>query len=151
MSIEDTMKDMAESQRELAAAMREYASVIAQYSKSIVSAATGAADEAPAELKSEPKAKPGRPAGSTNKKKEEPAPPAEEPEDDDNGDDGFGEEDENTSAVSFDDVKEALKGVAKKHSKDKALEILGKFGYKGIPEIKEADYAKVHAAATKLL
>lgn len=69
--------------------------------------------------------------------------------------DGFDDDagEEAAEALTADDVKKKLFAVKDANGGDKsaALEIIGKFGYAAIPEVKEKDYAKVVKACDKWL
>lgn len=66
-------------------------------------------------------------------------------------DDMFGEEAEEESGPTLDDVRKVVKDFATKHGKEKALKLLGKFKVTSIPDIKKTDYAKVIELAKKHL
>lgn len=143
MSFEESLKALADSNLRLAAAMDKYADTITKFGLKVEEANTGKAEETEEEAPVAEKKPRGRPA----KAKPEPTP---EPEVEDE-DDGFGEEEEEEAAIDFAAVKQALKDVAAKVGKEKALKIMHDRGYKAIPEIKEKDYKAVYDAAQKLL
>lgn len=134
MSLEESMNALAESNLKLAAAMSHYAGVMDKYGAKVIGANNGdepaAATQAAA---AEPK-KPGRP------KKDEPKPA---------GDDGFGEAEAKSAApakITADQMKAKLLEVRDAHGdKQPALDIIGKYGYQGIPDVKPADYQKIWA------
>ena len=122
------MKALAESNLKLADAMTNYGTILNNIANSnptsvVVNKVEGG-EAAPA------KAKPGP------KPKDKPAdPPKVE-------DDGFGED---AKVYTFDDTKAKLMAVKDKNGGDKqaALDIIGKYGYKALPEIGEAHYADI--------
>lgn len=152
-ALADSNHALAESNIKLAASFDRYADTLERYAGKVVSLATGedigttAAPEKPKAAEAEkPKAGRGRP-------KKEDAPPPAADANDGFGDDGFGDEgNEATPALDFDAVKAKLFEVRDKFGdKGKALEIIGKFGYKALPEIQEKDFGKIYAEAEKML
>lgn len=152
MSLEKSMADLAESNIKLAAAQERLATaqeaVADKYQEMMAffaanqgeaAATPAAAEKAPAEKRG-----PGRP-----KKTEKIAPPPPEDNDDDEGlddDDGMG--DEPTQRTS-DEVKAILQKF--KAAGGVPRDIMGKFGAKAFPELKEADFNAVYEATEKAL
>lgn len=99
-------------------------------------------EEVESPYKEEPKKGKGKSAPAKEEVAEEA--PAEE-------DDMFGDEAEESNEPTLDDVRKVVKDFATKHGKEKALKLLGKFKVTSIPDIKQADYAKVIELAKKHL
>lgn len=143
MSLEDAVLKSAEAQLALAKAMNYYADTINKYGLKVEQA--GGAE--PAAARTAADEKPGR------KKRVVDAAPEPEIEPEIEDDDGFDEpEEESTDVLTADDIRGILLKVRDKFGdKSHAIAICNKFGYKGIPDIKEKDYAKVYAAAKSKL
>ena len=137
MSLEESMKDLAESNRELAAAQRYYAGVIEKFGLKVESENEGKAPAAAAA------AKESKPAAGKGKSK--PAdPPAAAKEDDGFGDDEGGE-DEIPKELNADIIKAKLFEVKDAYGdKAVALKIIQDLGYNAIPDVKAKDYEKVY-------
>ncbi len=143
MSLEESMKELAASNRELAAAQTHYASVIERFGLKIESSNEGKTAPAAASDEKPAKGKPGR------KPKVE---PAETQTDDDDGvgdDDGGSDVPDNLTAA---DVKAKLLEVKDAHGDKKfALDILKEYGYKAIGEVQPKDFKAVYADCVKSL
>ena len=146
MSLEDSMKTLAESNLKLAAAMDNYAATIEKFGSMVVAQpgdAPAAATEkaAPAEKAPATKGK-GRGKAATKA-------------DDDAGfsdDDGFDGEAEVPEKLTGDQVKAKLLEVRDAYGdKAPALKIINDLGYNAIPDVKAADYQKVWAACEKAI
>ena len=161
MSLEDSMKALAESNLKLAAAQEHYAGVIEKFG-SLVVASAGDAAPAAAAASTKADAAPattGKGKGKGGKGKAE---PAAETKTDDAGfgdDDGFGGDDaggegeaEGPEKLTGDQVKAKLLEVRDAYGdKAPALKIINDLGYNAIPDVKAADYQKVWAACEKAI
>ena len=146
MSLEESMKDLADANRELAAGLREYSAVI----KKVGLKALGKEDVADAEdKKPAEEKKPGRPKGSTKPK---PAPVEEEEEAED---DGLGgdepEEEEEEEGVDADTVKAKLKELGDATERTVASAIFRDMGFKSFNDIPDGKLQAVYDAAVKAL
>ena len=159
MSLEDSMKALAESNLKLAAAQEHYAGVIEKFG-SLVVATNGEAATVATPAK-EPAAKGGKAGGKgKGSTKADPAPDASAAGDgfggDDAGGDGFGGDDagepEVPEKLTGDQVKAKLLEVRDAYGdKAPALKIINDLGYAAIPDVKPADYKKVWIAAEKAI
>ena len=155
MSLEESMKALAESNLKLAAAQEHYAGVIEKFGSLVVaSAGDGAAAATPAKTDAAPAAKGGK-GSKGGKGKTDPAP---ETKNDDAGfgdDDGFGGEDgepEVPEKLTADQVKAKLLEVRDAYGdKAPALKIINDLGYSAIPDVKPADFKKVWTACEKAI
>lgn len=154
MSLEDSMKTLAESNLKLAEAMDNYAGIIEKFGSMVV-AQPGDAPAAATE-----KAAPAEKAPATKGKGRGKAATKAEPETkaDDAGfgdDDGFGGEGgeaEVPEKLTGDQVKAKLLEVRDAYGdKAPALKIINDLGYNAIPDVKAADYQKVWAACEKAI
>ena len=152
MSLEESMKDLADANRELAAGLREYAGVI----KKVGLKALGKADSEEEEEEGAPKPKASKSTATKSTatksatKKSAPKDEGEEEEEEDPF--GENEEEEEEEEVTLDDVKAALIALRDKTGdKEAPLAVMGKFGYKKVPDIQSKDFAKVKAAAEAAL
>jgi hypothetical protein len=144
MSLEDSMKDLAESNRELAKAQKYYAGVIEKFGLKVENDNGEKTDKPAAEDK-----KPGRPKGSTKPK---PAPVEEEEEDDGlGGDEAEEEEEEEESSISADEVKAKLKELGEATERSVASAIFRDMGFKSFPDIPDNKLQAVYDAAVKAL
>lgn len=153
MSLEESMKALAESNLKLAAAQEHYAGVIEKFGSLVVaSAGDGAAtptkaDAAPATSKG------GK--GKGGKGKTDPAPEAKNDDAGFGDDDGFGGEDgepEVPEKLTADQVKAKLLEVRDAYGdKAPALKIINDLGYSAIPDVKPADFKKVWTACEKAI
>ena len=148
MSLEETMKDLADSNRELAAAQKFYAGVIQKFGLKIEGTNEGTTAEA-ADEKAAPAAdkKPkGRPAKAATK-----AAPVPEEEDDDDGM-GEDEDEDEESELTREDVKNKLKEVIEATDDRKAASAIFKnLGYASVADIAEKDFQKVYDLAVKAI
>ena len=135
MSLEDSMNNLAR-------AMDRYADVIEKYGTMALVAngeggQAGTATTTKAAEPAAPKSKGGRP------KKEDVKTDA--PAGDGFGGDGFGgDEPSAPDNITADSMKAKLLEVRDAHGdKQPALDIIGKYGYAAIPDIKPADYKKI--------
>ena len=148
MSLEDSMKTLAESNLKLAAAMDNYAATIEKFGSMVVAQPGVAAEPSP---EPEPAEKPAPAAKKAAAKKAEPEAKA----DDDAGfgeDDGFDGEAEVPEKLTGDQVKAKLLEVRDAYGdKAPALKIINDLGYNAIPDVKAADYQKVWAACEKAI
>lgn len=138
-TLEESIKALAESNVALAKAQTYYADTINKFGLKI-NEANGEAGATPGKSTEKATEKAETPA---QRKKREAAEAAEAAKGKDS--DGFDDEPEQaTEALTADDVKKKLFEV-KDAAGDKqpALDIIGEYGYKAIPEVKEKDYAKV--------
>lgn len=152
MSLEDSMKTLAESNLKLAAAMDSYAATIEKFGSMVV-AQPGDAPAAATE-----KAAPAEKAPATKGKGRGKAATKAEPET--TGDDGaaegdgFGDEGaaEVPDKLTADQVKAKLLEVRDAYGdKAPALKIINDLGYNAIPDVKPADFQKVWAACEKAI
>ena len=157
MSLEESMKALAESNLKLAAAQEHYAGVIEKFG-SLVVASAGDAAPATAAASTKTDAAPataGKGKGKGGKGKTEPA--AETKTDDAGfGDyDGFGDEGgeaEVPDDLTADQVKAKLLEVRDAYGdKAPALKIINDLGYSAIPDVKPADFKKVWIACDKAI
>lgn len=154
MSLEDSMKTLAESNLKLAAAMDSYAATIEKFGSMVVAQpgdAPAAATEkaAPAEKAPAKKAA----AKKAAAKKAEPETQADDAGlGDDDGFGGEGGEAEVPEKLTGDQVKAKLLEVRDAYGdKAPALKIINDLGYNAIPDVKAADYQKVWAACEKAI
>lgn len=156
MSLEESMKDLAESNRELAKAQRYYAGVIEKFGLKVESDNTG---KTPAPAASTPEKAPKTETAAQKKAREKAEKEAKAKKDED---DGFGDEpeqqdeqedeDEIPSELTLDIVKAKLFEVKDAYGdKTPALAIIQKLGYDAIPNVKAKDFEKVYRAAVKAL
>ena len=153
MSLEDSMKTLAESNLKLAAAMDNYAATIEKFGSMVVAQpgdAPAAATEKAAPAEKAPATK-GKGRGKAATKAE----PEAKADDDDAGfgeDDGFDGEAEVPEKLTGDQVKAKLLEVRDAYGdKAPALKIINDLGYNAIPDVKAADYQKVWAACEKAI
>lgn len=160
MSLEDSMKALAESNLKLAAAQERYAGVIEKFGSLVVaSAGEGAAAATPTKTDAAPATGKGKGKAATGKGKSEPA--ADTTKADDGGfgdDDGFGnegaggDEPEVPEKLTSDQVKAKLLEVRDAYGdKAPALKIINDLGYSAIPDVKPADFKKVWIASEKAI
>ena len=161
MSLEESMKALAESNLKLAAAQEHYAGVIEKFGSLVVAspgAGTAATPAAAAETT-------GKPLTAAQKKKAEKE--AAEKAAAGGGGDGFGgdgdgfgdeggeaggDEPEVPEKLTGDQVKAKLLEVRDAYGdKAPALKIINDLGYAAIPDVKPADYKKVWIAAEKAI
>ena len=151
MSLEESMKDLADANRELAAGLREYAGVI----KKVGLKALGKADSEEEEEEGAPKPKASKSTATKStaaKSATKKSAPKEEEEEEEEDPFGENEEEEEEEEVTLDDVKAALIALRDKTGdKEAPLAVMGKFGYKKVPDIQSKDFAKVKAAAEAAL
>lgn len=158
MSLEESMKALAESNLKLAAAQEHYAGVIEKFG-SLVVASAGDAAPATAAASTKTDAAPataGKGKGKGGKGKAE---PAAETKTDDAGfgdDDGFGGDEGGEAEVpddlTADQVKAKLLEVRDAYGdKAPALKIINDLGYSAIPDVKKADFKKVWIACDKAI
>ncbi len=153
-TLEESLKLLAESNVTLAKAQTYYADTINKFGLKIEKANEGKTPNPDGEATGS-SAPPPKAETAAQKKKREAAESAareEETGEEETGeDDGFGEEEEEKGApenISAEDVRAILLKVRDKFGdKSHAIDICKKFGYKGIPDIKEKDYEKVFKAA----
>ena len=148
MSLEDSMKELADSNRELAAAMKGYTKAITENARLVV---TGAAE--PAEAATPAKAPPAKSTPAKGKGKGK----TETPPDDGLGgdDDGFADGGSNADVpkkITADMVKAKLLEVRDAYGdKAPALKIIQDLGYAAIPDVKPADFEKVWIACDEAI
>ena len=143
MSLEDSMKELAESNLTLAKAFNYYAGVVEKFGLKFEGDNGAAPAAAPAGDK--PKA--------TRGKKAEPV-AATTDDSDGFGDAGFGDDDASgvPEKITADMMKGKLIEVRDAYGdKAPALKIINAYGYNAIPEVKPADYAKVWADCDKAI
>lgn len=135
MSLEDAMNN-------LASAMNRYADVIEKHGSTTLLKAVG--DSATASTSDASKS-----AEGTAVKGKGGRPKKDEPKPDAGDDDGFGGGGSASSVpdkITADQMKAKLLEVRDAHGdKQPALDIIGKYGYAAIPDIKAADYKKIWA------
>ena len=157
MSLEDSMKALAESNLKLAAAQEHYAGVIEKFGSLVVASAGDAAPAASTSTKADAAPAAGKGKGK-GKGKADPAPA--ETKNDDAGfgdDDGFGgdeggDDSEVPEKLTADQVKAKLLEVRDAYGdKAPALKIINDLGYSAIPDVKPADYKKVWVACEKAI
>lgn len=158
MSLEESMKALAESNLKLAAAQEHYAGVIEKFGSLVVASAGDSAPAAAASAKTDAApATTGKGKGKGGKGKAE---PAAETKTDDAGfgdDDGFGGDDAGGEAevpddLTADQVKAKLLEVRDAYGdKAPALKIINDLGYSAIPDVKKADFKKVWIACDKAI
>lgn len=159
MSLEESIKALAESNLKLAAAQEHYASVIEKFG-SLAVATSGEAATAATPAKEPAAAKGGKGAkGGKAAAKTEPAADAAAAGDGFGGDDdgfggggGDGDEPEVPEKLTGDQVKAKLLEARDAYGdKAPALKIINDLGYAAIPDVKPADYKKVWIAAEKAI
>ena len=153
MSLEETLKALAESQTKLAVAMTNYAETIDKYGLKIITA-NGGDTPAAAASSEKPKAE-GKPKGGKAA-----AAKADAAAGEGGGDDGFGNEgggdgfgDEGGKTYTFDDVKAKLLSLMSKNGGDKtaSVAIINKYGYQSLNDIKDQHFAQIVADVEKAL
>lgn len=114
------------------------------------SAVTAAAPKAAVKAKST-EAKPAAAAKpkTTPKVETQPEPEAEDAQDEESQDDFAGMEDEAEEAVTKDQVRQAIVQFAKKNTKQKAYDLLEKYGSKNVDGLKDDALPKVWAEIQK--
>jgi len=152
MSLEESMKELAESNTKLAKALNRYADVIETNGVGVVSQAakgkTAAADE---EDEPAPKSK-GKAAAAAEKpaaKSKAKAAPADE--DDDGLDSKPAPKGKAKKAITFDEVKAKLLEVKEIGGREAAAEIFGEYGYSSLNNVQEKDYQAIFDDAVKYL
>lgn len=161
MSLEESMKDLAESNRERAAADRElakamtfYAETINKFGLSLHNSNEGKEPQpgAAAASADKPSGR-GRGKAATAAAKEEPAAGS----NDGFSDDGFGGGGEGGEGggkeYTFDEVKAKLLELMKKNGGDKteSVAIINKYGYASLNDIKDAHFSDIYAAVEKAM
>lgn len=153
MSLEESMKDLADANRELAAGLREYSAVIKKVGLKALGEDDGTGDAKPAAEKSTTtdKKKAGRPAG---KGKDKPA-PVEEEEEQENDGLGDGDEEEEEEEAEGPD-REAVKKLLQKlgtayDDRAVASAIFRDMGFKAFTDVPDNKLQAVFDAATKKL
>ena len=149
MSLEESMKELAESNLKLAKSFDRYADVIQKFGLKIENDNAGKTPAGDAEPEEKPAGKAagkGKPAGKA----------AGKPAAGKGDDDGFGDEEEKPAGkakkLTHDDVKAKLLEIRDAaEDKEPALAIIREYGYDSIPTIKEKDYAAIFADAEKWL
>lgn len=160
MSLEDSMKALAESNLKLAAAQEHYASVIQKFGSLVVaSAGDGAAAATPTKTDAAT-TKPLTAAQKKKAEKEAAERAAAEAtgadagfgDDDGFGNEGGGDEPEVPEKLTSDQVKAKLLEVRDAYGdKAPALKIINDLGYSAIPDVKPADFKKVWIASEKAI
>lgn len=144
MSLEDSMKELADSNRELAAAMKGYTKAITENARLVV---TGAAEPTEAATPAKPTPAKTTAAKGKGKGKTE-APPGDD-------DDGFADGGSNADVpkkITADMVKAKLLEVRDAYGdKAPALKIIQDLGYAAIPDVKPADFEKVWIACDEAI
>ena len=161
MSLEESMKSLAESNLKLAAAQERYAGVIEKFGSLVVATNGEAATVAtPAKTDKPPTAAEKKAAAAAAKKAAEAAAAASDGfGGDDAGSDGFGGDDaggegepEVPEKLTSDQVKAKLLEVRDAYGdKAPALKIINDLGYSAIPDVKPADFKKVWIASEKAI
>ena len=159
MSLEDSMKALAESNLKLAAAQERYAGVIEKFGSLVVASPGAAAADTSAKTEAA-----GKPLTAAQKKKADKAATEAATEAAAGGDGGFGDDDgfgnegaggdepEVPEKLTGDQVKAKLLEVRDAYGdKAPALKIINDLGYAAIPDVKPADYKKVWIAAEKAI
>jgi hypothetical protein len=159
MSLEESMKDLAESNRERAAADRELAKAMTFYAETInkfglsLHNSNEGKEPQPGAVASATSDKPsGRGRKPAATAKEEPAAAG---SNDGFGDDGFGGEggEGGGKEYTFDEVKGKLLELMKKNGGDKteSVAIINKYGYASLNDIKDAHFSDIYDAVEKAL
>ena len=160
MSLEDSMKALAESNLKLAAAQERYAGVIEKFGSLVVASPGAAAADTSAKTEAA-----GKPLTAAQKKKaEKEAADKAATEAAAGGDGGFGDDDgfgnegaggdepEVPEKLTADQVKAKLLEVRDAYGdKAPALKIINDLGYSAIPDVKPADFKKVWIASEKAI
>lgn len=145
MSLEESMKELAESNLTLAKSLSRYAEVVEKYGLKIESANSGGG--------AEPEGKPEKALKEEKQtaaqKKAAAAAAAKAGKDDDGFDD---KPSKKTKKLTHDDVKAKLLEIRDAAGdKQPALDLIGEHGYSAIPDIQEKDFDAIFADATKWL
>lgn len=149
MSLEESMKTLADASDRLAVALTRYAETVDKYGLKIIEANGDAAPSAAAT--SEKPAKAGKTKGAAATKEE---PAANAGSGDGFGDDGFGGGGEGGGKeYTFDEVKGKLLELMKKNGGDKteSVAIINKYGYASLNDIKDAHFGDIYAAVEKAM
>ena len=156
MSLEESMKALAESNLKLAAAQEHYAGVIEKFGSLVVASPGAAAADTPTKTEAA-----GKPLTAAQKKKAEKEAADKAAAGGDGGfgdDDGFGnegaggDEPEVPEKLTSDQVKAKLLEVRDAYGdKAPALKIINDLGYSAIPDVKPADFKKVWIASEKAI
>lgn len=138
MSLEESMKNLAEANERLATALTKYAETVDKYGLRIIEANGDGSAPAAAASTEKPKGGKGKAAAS----KEEPA--ASAGSNDGFGDDGFGGSG-GGKTYTFDEVKQKLLDLMNKNGGDKteSVAIIGKYGYQSLNDIKDAHFTDI--------
>lgn len=146
MSLEESMKELAESNLTLAKSLSRYAEVVEKYGLKIESANNGGAEP---EGKPEKAPKEEKQTPAQKKAAEKAAAAAKAGKDDDGFDD---KPPKKTKKLTHDDVKAKLLEIRDAAGdKQPALDLIGEHGYSAIPDIQEKDFDAIHADAVKWL
>lgn len=146
MSLEDSMKALADSNLELAAAMKGYTKAIVENAKLVVTSGGDAAPEKPTTGKTTTTKGKGKGKGET-------PPPGDGLGDEDDGfADGGSSASNVPKKITADQIKAKLLEVRDAYGdKAPALKIIQDLGYAAIPDVKPADYEKVWIACDEAI
>lgn len=148
MSLEESMKELAESNLTLAKSLSRYAEVVEKYGLKIESANNGGAEP---EGKPEKAPKEEKQTPAQKKAAEKAAAAAKAAKDDDDGFDAPAPA-KKAKKLTHDDVKAKLLEIRDAAGdKQPALDLIGEHGYSAIPDIQEKDFDAIHADAVKWL
>ena len=143
MSLEESMKELAESNLALAKAMNGYAKVITEHGTQAVVSGKPAKDDPDAGSSSKPQTAAEKKAAKAAAEKA-----AKEAAKDEGDDDGFDDDDTGSKTYTHEEVKALLVQVKNTNGdKEEALDLIRPLGYQTIPSIQEKDFAKVAKAA----
>jgi len=156
MSLEESMKDLAASNRELAGSLKFYAETVNKYGLKIIESNGGEAPAAAAAAAATDKPTGGKPkGGKAAAAKAEPAAPEGGEGGEGGGDDGFGGGDGfgGETTLTFDDVKAKLLALMSKNGGDKtaSVAIINKYGYASLNDIKDAHFEQIVADVDKAM
>ena len=146
MSLEESMKEVAESNRELAESNRELAAAQLEYAKTIREYGTRTLVGAGKPSKGDADEEKPKPQTAAEKKAAKAAADkaAKDAAKDEGDDDGFDDDDAGSKTYTHDEVKALLVQVKNTNGdKEEALDLIRPLGYQTIPSIQEKDFAKV--------
>lgn len=150
MSLEESMKELAESNTKLAKALNRYADVIETNGVGVVSQAAKGKAAADEEDEPAPKAK-GKAAAAEKPAAKSKAKAAAADEDDDGLDSKPAPKGKAKKAITFDEVKAKLLEVKEIGGREAAAEIFGEYGYSSLNNVQEKDYQAIFDDAVKYL
>lgn len=146
MSLEESMKELAESNTKLAKALNRYADVIEENGVGVVSQAKGKTKPAEEEEAPAPKGK-GKAAPAAKGK----AKPAADEDDDGLEEAPAPKAKGKAKAITFDQVKAELLKVKEIGGREAAAEIFGEYGYSSLNNVQEKDYQAIFDDAVRYI